>query len=56
MDGGRPSLTRMEELFWGTLSKVPDGFLCNAILEVGIDPTEDESLPLCTAAIFEGVV
>jgi hypothetical protein len=54
--GSQPSLTRMEELFPGTLLKVPDGFLCNAILEVGIDPTESESLPLCTAAVFEGVV
>ncbi len=56
VDGGWPSLTRMEGLLPCTLTKVPDSFLCNAILEVGIDPTEDESLPLCTAAVFEGVV
>jgi hypothetical protein len=46
----------MEELLPCTLSKVPDGLFCNAILEVGIDPTEGKSLPLCTAAVLEGVV
>ncbi len=56
VDGGRQLLARMEELLQCTLSKVPDGFLCNAILEVGIDPIEGESLPLCTAAVLEGVV
>ncbi len=56
VDGGWPSLVRMEELIPCTLSKVPDGFLCNAILEVGVDPIEGESLPLCTAAVLEGVV
>jgi hypothetical protein len=56
VDGGRPSLVRVEELLPCTISKVPDGFLCNAILEVGIDPTEGESLSLCTAAVFDGIV
>jgi hypothetical protein len=56
VDGGRPLLAHMEELLPCTLSMVPDGFLCNAILEVGIDPTEGELLLLCTAAVFEGVV
>ena len=56
VDGGRPALARMEELLPRTLSEVPDGFLCNAVLEVGIDPTKDESLPLCTVAAIEGVV
>ncbi len=56
VDGGRPLLTCMEELLACTLSKVPDGLLCNAIFEVGIDPTEGELLPLCTEAVFEGVV
>jgi hypothetical protein len=46
----------MEELLLCTLSEVPDGLFCNAILEIGIDPTEGESLPLCTAAVLEGVV
>ncbi len=36
--------------------KVADGFLCNAILEVGVDLTEGELLPLYTAAVFEGIV
>ncbi len=56
VDGGQPLLTRMEELLPCTLLKVPDGLFCNAISEVGIDPTEGELLPLCTAAILEGIV
>ncbi len=56
MDGGRPALARMEELLLCTLQKVPDGFLCNAILEKGVDHTEVELLPLGTAAVLEGVV
>jgi hypothetical protein len=56
VDGGRPSLVHMEELLPCTLSEVPDGLFCNAILEVGVDPTEGEMLPLCTAAVLEGVV
>ncbi len=57
VDGGRPSLAHMEELLPCTLLKVPDGFFfCNAILEVGIDPTKGEPLPLGTTAVLEGVV
>ncbi len=56
VDGGRPSLARMEELLPCTLSEVPDGLFCDAILEVGVDPIEGETLPLCTAAVFEGIV
>jgi hypothetical protein len=56
VDGGRQSLAHMEELLPCTFSKVPDGFLCNAILEVGVDPTESELLPLCTAAVLESFV
>jgi hypothetical protein len=56
VDGGRPALVCMEELLSCTLPKVIDGFLCNAILEVGIDPTEGESLPLGTTAVLEGIV
>ncbi len=55
-DGGRPSLARMEELLPCTLSKVHDGLFCDAVLEVGIDLTEGELLPLCTTAVLEGVV
>jgi hypothetical protein len=56
VDGGRPVLVRREELLPCTLSEIPDGFLGNAILEVGIDPTEGELLPFGTAAVLEGVV
>ncbi len=46
----------MEELLPRTLPEISDGFLCNAILEVGIDPKEGESLSFGAAAVFEGVV
>ncbi len=44
------------ELLPCTLSEVPDGLFCDAILEMSIDSTEGETLPLCTAAVLEGVV
>jgi hypothetical protein len=56
VDGGRPALARMEELLPRTLPEISDGFLCNAILEVGIDPTEGESMFFGAAAVLEGVV
>jgi hypothetical protein len=56
VDGSRPALARMEELFLCTLSETPDGFLGNAILEVDIDPTEGELQPFGTAAVLEDVV
>ncbi len=56
VDGGRPALARMQKLLPCTLPEISDGFLCNAILKVGIDPTEGESLSFCTAAVLEGVV
>jgi hypothetical protein len=56
VDGGRPALVCMEELLLRILPEISDGFLCNAILEVGIDPTEGESLSFCTAAVLEGVI
>ncbi len=56
VDGGRPALVRMEELLPRTLPEISDGFLCNAILEVGIDPTEGELLSFGAAAVLEGVV
>ncbi len=49
-------MARIEELLPRTLPEISDGFLCNAILEVGIDPTEDESLSFCIAAVLERVV
>jgi hypothetical protein len=56
VDGGRPALVRVKELLSCTFLEVPDVLFCNAILEMGIDPTEGETLPLCTAAVLEGVV
>jgi hypothetical protein len=56
VDGGRPSLVLMEELLPCALLEVPDGLFCDAILEVGVDPTEDWSLPFGTAAVLEGIV
>ncbi len=56
VDGSQPALARIEELLPCTLSEVPDGLFCDANLEMGIDPTEGEMLPLCTAAVLEGVV
>jgi hypothetical protein len=56
VDGGRPELVHMEELLPCTLLEVPDGFFCDAVLEMGIDSTEGETLPLCTAAVLGGVV
>ncbi len=56
VDDSRPALACMEELLPCTLSEVPDGLFCDAILEMSVDPTEGEMLPLCTAAVLEGVV
>ncbi len=56
VDGGRPALSHMEELLPHTLPEISDSFLYNAILEVGIDPTEGESLSFGAAAVLEGVV
>jgi hypothetical protein len=56
VDGGRPALACVEELLPCTLSEVPDGLFCDAVLELGIDSTEGETLPLCTAAVLEGIV
>ncbi len=56
VNGGMPALGRMEELLPCTLSEVADGLFCDAILEMSIDSTEGEMLPLCTAAVLEGVV
>jgi hypothetical protein len=35
--------------------EVPDGLLGNALLKVGIDPTEGELLPCVLARLLEGV-
>ena len=49
-------MVNVEELLLCTLSEVPDGLFCDAVLEMGIDPTKREMLPLCTAAVLEGIV
>jgi hypothetical protein len=49
-------LVRMKKLLPSTLSEISDGFLCNTILKMGIDPTEGELLSFSTAAVLEGVV
>ncbi len=51
VDGGWPSLACMEELFPCTLEEVPDGFFCNAVLEIGVDPTKGETLPKTVATV-----
>ncbi len=56
VDGGRPALACIEELLPCTLPEIPDGFLCNAVLEVGIDSTKGESLSFGAAAVLEGIV
>jgi len=46
----------MEELFLPAFSDVADGTLCRAVLEVGVDPAEGESLLPLRAVVSEGVV
>ncbi len=46
----------MELLLLCAFREVPDGLLGNAILEVGIYPTEGEMLPCFVACLLEGVV
>ncbi len=55
-DGGRPSLLRMEELLPCALAEVPDGLLCNAVLEMGVDPAKGKMLSLGAATVLKGVV
>jgi hypothetical protein len=56
VDGSRPALACMEELLPCTLLEVPDGLFRDAVFEMGVDSTEGETLPLCTAAVLEGIV
>jgi hypothetical protein len=46
----------MEGLLPCVLAEVPDGFICDAILEMGVDPTKGKTLSLSAAAVLEGVV
>jgi hypothetical protein len=56
VDGGWLLLAHIEELLPCTLVEVPDGFFCNVILEVGMDPTKGKMLSLGTAAVIEGII
>jgi hypothetical protein len=47
---------RMEQLLPCTFQEVSDGLLGNAVLEVGIYPSEGELLPCLMACLLEGVV
>ncbi len=55
VDGSQPLFAHMEELLPCTLAEVPDGFFCNAVSKVDVDPTKGETLPLGAAAVLEGV-
>jgi hypothetical protein len=46
----------MEQLLLCAFQEVPDGLLSDAILKVGIDPTEGELLPCIVACLLEGIV
>ncbi len=46
----------MEQLLPCTFQEVLDGSLRDAVLEVGIYPTEGELLPCFVACLLEGVV
>jgi hypothetical protein len=51
-----PAGAHVEQLLARTFLEVLDGFLGNAILEVGIYPTEGELLPCFVACLLEGIV
>jgi len=56
VDGSRPSMPCMEQLFTCASTELMNGFLGYSILEVGIDATEGEALVSACACIFEIVV
>jgi hypothetical protein len=47
---------RVEQLLPCAFQEVPDDLLDNAILKVGINPTEGELLPCVVACLSEGIV
>ncbi len=51
-----PAGAHVEQLLTCAFREVPDGLLGNAILKVGIDPTERELLPCVMACLSEGIV
>ncbi len=56
MDCLWPAGARVEQLLPCALREIPDGLLGDAILKVGIDPTEGELLPCVMACLLEGIV
>ncbi len=56
MDCLRPAGAHVEQLLPCAFQEVLDGLLGDAVLEVGIDPTEGELLPCFLACLLEGVV
>ncbi len=56
VDCFRPAGARMEQFLPCAFQEVSDGLLGNAILKVGIDPTEGELLPCFMACLLEGNV
>jgi hypothetical protein len=46
----------MEQLLLCAFQEVSDGLLSNAVLEVGIYPTEGELLPCLMACLLKGIV
>ncbi len=56
VDRLRPAGACVEQLLPCTFREVPDGLLGNAVLKVGIDPTEAELLPCVVACLLERVV
>ncbi len=51
-----PAGAHMEQLLLCAFREVPDGLLGDAILKVGIDPTEGELLPCVVVGLLEGIV
>jgi hypothetical protein len=52
----RPAGACVEQLLLCAFREVPDGLLGDAILKVGIDPTEGELLPCVMARLLDSVV
>ncbi len=56
VDGGWPSLLRMQELLPCALAEVADGLFIDAIFEVGIDPAKGKLLSLGAATVLKCIV
>jgi hypothetical protein len=55
VDDGWLLLPHMEELLPCALTEATDGLLCNAVLEVSVDPTKGKTLSLGAATGFESI-